>query len=41
VLDLVARVPGTTSGPASRVLPYYTPTAVHWATPLQLSIAPR
>lgn len=41
VLDLVARVPGTSSGPASRVLPYYTPTAVHWAAPLQLSIAPR
>lgn len=41
VLDLVARVPGTSSGPASRVLPYYTPTAVHWAAPLQLAIAPR
>lgn len=41
VLDLVARVPGTSSGPASRALPYYTPTAVHWAAPLQLSIAPR
>jgi len=41
VLDLVARVPGTTSGPASRALPYYTPTAVHFAAPLQLRIAPR
>jgi alpha-2-macroglobulin-like protein len=40
-LDLVARVPGTTSGPASRTYLYYTPAAKRWAPPLALTIAPR
>ncbi len=40
-LDLVARVPGTTTGPASRAWLYYTPAQKRWAAPLQLVIAPR
>lgn len=38
VLDLVARVPGTSSGAASRAWPYYAPTRHRWAAPLQLEI---
>jgi alpha-2-macroglobulin-like protein len=40
-LDLVARVPGTTSGPASRSYLYYTPAQKRWAAPVQLTIAAR
>jgi hypothetical protein len=40
-LDLVARVPGTTAGPASRAWLYYTPAQKRWAAPLQLAIAPQ
>ncbi len=38
-LDLVARVPGTSSGPASRTYLYYTPAQKRWAAPLALTIA--
>nr|MCU0867644.1 MG2 domain-containing protein [Planctomycetota bacterium] len=40
-LDLIARVPGTSSGPASRSYLYYTPAQKRWAAPLQLVITPR
>ena len=40
-LDLVARVPGTTTGPASRSYLYYTPAQKRWAAPLSLTITPR
>jgi alpha-2-macroglobulin-like protein len=40
-LDLIARVPGTSSGPASRSYLYYTPAQKRWAAPLQLLITPR
>lgn len=33
-LECVARIPGTTTGPASRVYLYYTPNQVRWAQPL-------
>lgn len=41
VLDLVARVPGRSTGAASRSYLYYTPGAVHWAAPLVVTIAAR
>ncbi|MCA9570743.1 MAG: hypothetical protein KC656_23040, partial [Myxococcales bacterium] len=37
-LDLVARVPGRTEGPASRVRLYYTPQHERWAAPLGLTV---
>jgi hypothetical protein len=40
-LDLVARVPGTSSGPASRSYLYYTPAQKRWAAPLALTVRPR
>jgi hypothetical protein len=40
-LDLVARVPGTTSGPASRAYPYYSPAAKRWAAPLAVEVRTR
>ena len=38
-LDLVARVPGTTTGAASRAYLYYAPGQKRWAAPLQVTIA--
>lgn len=38
-IDLIARVPGTTTGPASRAWLYYTPAQQRWAAPMQVSIA--
>ena len=38
VIDLVARIPGTTSGPASRTYLYYTPDAKTWAEPLEVEV---
>ena len=38
-LDLVARVPGTTTGAASRAYLYYAPLQKRWAAPLRLTIA--
>jgi len=38
VLDLVARVPGTSSGAASRAWPYYAPTRHRWTAPLEIEI---
>lgn len=38
VLDLIARVPGTSSGAASRAWPYYAPTRHRWAAPLEIEI---
>jgi len=37
-LDLVARIPGTSSGSASRGYLYYTPDQKHWAAPLQVEV---
>lgn len=37
-LDLLARIPGTTTGPASRVRLYYTPQNERWAPPLQVEV---
>ncbi|MBL8753217.1 MAG: A-macroglobulin complement component, partial [Planctomycetes bacterium] len=37
-LDLVARVPGTSTGPAARAYPYYSPTQKRWAAPLALTV---
>jgi hypothetical protein len=39
-LDLVARIPGATTGPASRAYLYYTPDQQRWAAPLAVEIAP-
>lgn len=41
VLDLVARIPGTTTGPASRAYLYYTPDAKQWTEPLQIEVIAR
>jgi hypothetical protein len=38
-IDLVARVPGATTGPASRAWLYYTPGQRRWAAPVRVSIA--
>jgi hypothetical protein len=40
-LDLVARVPGKSSGPASRTYLYYTPQQKRWAAPLRIDVTPR
>lgn len=37
-LDLVARIPGTTTGPASRAYLYYTPQAKRWSEPLTIAV---
>lgn len=37
--DLVARVPGTSTGPASRTYLYYTPEQKRWSEPLTIEIA--
>jgi hypothetical protein len=37
-LDLLARIPGSSTGPASRAYLYYTPAAKRWAAPLQVTI---
>tara|TARA_R110002074_G_scaffold182410_3_gene347273 strand:- start:3231 stop:8240 length:5010 start_codon:yes stop_codon:yes gene_type:complete len=39
-LDLIARIPGTTTGPASRIYPYYAPDQVRWAEPLAIEVTP-
>jgi alpha-2-macroglobulin-like protein len=39
-IDLIARIPGTTTGPASRVYLYYTPDAKRWAEPLEVEVKP-
>ncbi|MHC4816032.1 MAG: alpha-2-macroglobulin family protein, partial [Planctomycetota bacterium] len=40
VLDLTARIPGTTTGPASRAYLYYTPDQKRWAQPLKITVRP-
>jgi len=37
-LDVVARVPGRSTGPASRAYLYYTPGSKRWARPLQVDV---
>ncbi len=37
-LDLLARLPGHTSGPASRAYLYYTPESKRWCAPLDIEI---
>lgn len=37
-LDLVGRIPGTTTGPASRAYLYYTPDARTWSDPLEVEV---
>lgn len=37
-LDCLARIPGVTTGPASRAYLYYTPQAKRWAQPLTITI---
>jgi hypothetical protein len=37
-LDLTARVPGTSTGPASRTYLYYTPDQKRWAEPLTIEV---
>jgi hypothetical protein len=39
-LDLVAAVPGVTTGPASRAYLYYTPAQKRWAPPLRVEVTP-
>ncbi|HMP58543.1 MAG TPA: alpha-2-macroglobulin family protein [Gemmatales bacterium] len=39
-IDLVARVPGTYRGPASRAYLYYNADAKHWIAPLAVTIRP-
>ena len=39
-LDLVATIPGTTTGPASRSYLYYTPDQTRWAEPLSIEVKP-
>ena len=39
--DLVAKIPGTTSGPASRTYLYYTPAQKRWSPPLQVEVTAR
>ncbi|MFT4514167.1 MAG: hypothetical protein ACI91B_002875 [Planctomycetota bacterium] len=38
--DLIARVPGTSTGPASRTYLYYTPEQKRWSAPLSVEITP-
>ena len=40
-LDLIAAVPGTYTGPASRAYLYYGDEHKHWSDPLTIEIAPR
>lgn len=40
-VDLLCRVPGEYSGPASRAYLYYNADFKHWVEPLKVSIAPR
>lgn len=40
-LDLTARVPGTSTGPASRTYLYYTPEQKRWAEPLRIAVTAR
>ena len=40
VIDLLARIPGRTTGPASRAYLYYTPGAKRWSEPLTVRILP-
>ncbi|MBX3464784.1 MAG: hypothetical protein KF830_16570 [Planctomycetes bacterium] len=40
-LDLVARIPGRSTGPASRAYLYYTPGQKRWAGPLAVEVTPR
>jgi alpha-2-macroglobulin-like protein len=40
-LDLTARIPGRSSGPASRTYLYYTPQTKQWAAPVTIEVAPR
>ncbi|MGK0153237.1 MAG: hypothetical protein ACI9SE_000181, partial [Neolewinella sp.] len=37
-LDLIARVPGTSTGPASRTYLYYTPDQKRWSAPLTVTV---
>jgi hypothetical protein len=39
-ISLLAAVPGTYSGPASRAYLYYTDEFKQWVTPLAVQIAP-
>ena len=39
-LDLLARIPGTSTGPASRSYLYYTPSQKRWAAPLVVRVTP-
>ena len=38
-VDAVARIPGTTRGPASRAYLYYTPGSKRWAPPVEVEVA--
>ena len=38
--DLIARVPGTSTGPASRTYLYYTPEQKRWSAPLSVEVTP-
>ncbi len=40
-IDAVARIPGTTTGPASRAYLYYTPDQKRWAAPVTVEVAAR
>jgi hypothetical protein len=40
-LDCIARIPGRSTGPASRTYLYYTPQQKRWAAPLRVDVAPR
>lgn len=39
-LDLIARIPGLTTGPASRAYLYYATDQIHWAEPLRIEVVP-
>lgn len=40
-LDLTAKVPGKSIGPASRTYLYYTPQAKRWTAPLAIDVTAR
>jgi hypothetical protein len=40
-LDCIARIPGRSTGTASRTYLYYTPQQKRWAAPLRVDVAPR
>ncbi|MFO1077391.1 MAG: MG2 domain-containing protein [Planctomycetota bacterium] len=40
-LDLIARIPGTSRGPASRSYLYYTPDSKRWAAPVEIEVSAR